>query len=159
MIESDDNTLNGLLEAIRKNPDDDTPRLALADWIDEHMPDEHALAELYRGGAKKWLENMCAECRGSDDEYEGDDGEEAEDGEEADEDYEDEYAWFTYDEVLRMAKDAIENNEPGFHVGNVMSAQDFLYDNMEMFWVCIEVVLGMKVPDNFKTDSGFGCAC
>ena len=150
MIEANDKTLSGLLAAIRRDPDDDTPRLALADWIDEHMPGEHALAELYRGGAKKWLQDMCAECRENEGSVpEGGEGEE----------YEDYYGWFTYEEVLRMATYAIEHNEAGFSVGNVMSAQDFLHENLEQFWVCIEVVLGMAVPDNYKTNSSFSCAC
>ncbi len=31
---------NALLAAIRANPDEDTPRLAYADWLDEHLPDK-----------------------------------------------------------------------------------------------------------------------
>ena len=71
----------------------------------------------------------------------------------------DEYAWFTYEYVLDAAKHAIKNKEPGFTVGNVMSAQDELHANLEHFWVCIEVILGMKVPDEFKENSSFRCAC
>ena len=32
----------GLLAAIRDNPDDDTPRLAYADWLQEHGQDDRA---------------------------------------------------------------------------------------------------------------------
>ena len=34
--------LDGLLAAIRSDPDDDTPRLVLADWLDEHGESERA---------------------------------------------------------------------------------------------------------------------
>jgi uncharacterized protein (TIGR02996 family) len=47
------------IAAIAANPDDDTARLVFADWIEEHLRDRE-LAELYRGGARKWMEEFVA---------------------------------------------------------------------------------------------------
>src|SRR5947209_5109828 len=42
--------LSGILAAIREDPEDDTPRLVLADWLEEHgaTPEERARGELIR---------------------------------------------------------------------------------------------------------------
>jgi uncharacterized protein (TIGR02996 family) len=49
-----------LLAAIRANPDDDTPRLVFADWLDENEPD----AKLRKGatGPSAWAALIRAEC-------------------------------------------------------------------------------------------------
>src|SRR5687768_10081460 len=52
-----------LLAAIRANPDDDTPRLVFADWLDEHEPDPRP----GRGKAKSsspsaWASLVRAQC-------------------------------------------------------------------------------------------------
>lgn len=54
---------NALLAAIRANPDEDTPRLVFADWLDEHEPD----AKPHAGKAKppspsSWASLIRAEC-------------------------------------------------------------------------------------------------
>lgn len=50
-----------LLAAIQQNPKDDTARLVLADWLQEHVVGSEELQNLYRGGARKWLEEFCAD--------------------------------------------------------------------------------------------------
>lgn len=58
---------NALIEACLTNPDEDTPRLALADWLDEHGDqDDRELADRLRRGLPQWsywrLEpGMCPE--------------------------------------------------------------------------------------------------
>ena len=48
---------DALLAAIIAAPDDDTPRLVYADWLDEHDRPEHA--EYLRLGVE--IEKLCAE--------------------------------------------------------------------------------------------------
>src|SRR5262245_59374166 len=49
-----------LLAAIAANPDDDTPRLVYADWLDEHRPDRVPSAA---AGASARAEFMRVQCR------------------------------------------------------------------------------------------------
>jgi len=52
---------DALLAAIRAHPDDDTPRLVFADWLDENEPDPKPRAK--KGGApSSWAALIRAEC-------------------------------------------------------------------------------------------------
>jgi uncharacterized protein (TIGR02996 family) len=52
---------DALLAAIRANPEDDTPRLAFADWLDEYEPD--AKSRRKKGAApSSWAALIRAEC-------------------------------------------------------------------------------------------------
>jgi uncharacterized protein (TIGR02996 family) len=49
-----------LLKAIIANPDEDTPRLALADWLDENRPDKGPTPA---AGPSAWAEFIRVQCR------------------------------------------------------------------------------------------------
>jgi uncharacterized protein (TIGR02996 family) len=54
-----------LLAAIRANPDDDTPRLMFADWLDEHEPDAKPRKGKGKAGSpapSSWAALIRAEC-------------------------------------------------------------------------------------------------
>jgi uncharacterized protein (TIGR02996 family) len=54
---------DALLAAICANPDDDTPRLVFADWLDEHEPDAKPRAKKAKSAApSSWAALIRAEC-------------------------------------------------------------------------------------------------
>ena len=54
---------DALLAAIRATPDDDTPRLVFADWLDEHEPDAPRRAQKAKAAAPSaWAALIRAEC-------------------------------------------------------------------------------------------------
>lgn len=54
---------DALLAAIRANPDDDTPRLVFADWLDEHEPDTGRRSKKAQAAApSSWAALIRAEC-------------------------------------------------------------------------------------------------
>lgn len=156
--------IEALLEAIRKNPEDDTPRGVLADLIDEIAPDQHALAELYRGGAKRWLEEF-AEKHGGEREYE--DEEEDEDGNLTTvTSTHDEYAWCDYDYLVSEGSRCVKGERdqwtgPHFNCGNIQGLADDLNDTViaTMFWTCIEVVTGIRGAARARGKVWGSCAC
>lgn len=155
--------VTALLAAIADDPDDDTARLVLADWIDENLSDQHELAELYRGGAKKWLEELAEEYGG---EHEYEDEEEDENGNitivTA---THDDYAWLDYNYIVEEGRRCLEGKEAQwvgkhFNCGNVQSLADFLNNdtNADMLWTCLEVVTGVRAV-NPRGKAWFRCAC
>lgn len=152
-----------LLAAIKNDPDDDTARLVLADWIDENMSDQHELAELYRGGAKTWLEELAEEYGG---EYEYEDEEEDDDGNTVTfTNSHDEYAWLDYAYIVEEGRRCLEGKEAQwvgkyFNCGNIQGLADFLNTkaNAEMFWTCLEIVTGVR-SDKVRSGPWFSCAC
>jgi uncharacterized protein (TIGR02996 family) len=53
---------DALLAAIRANPDDDTPRLMFADWLDEHEPDAKPRKGKGAVSPSSWAALIRAEC-------------------------------------------------------------------------------------------------
>lgn len=56
-LNTDSQDVAAFIAAIQENPEDDTNRLVFADWIEEHLGDRE-LAEFYRTGARKWMEEF-----------------------------------------------------------------------------------------------------
>lgn len=132
--------LDLLLARHAETPDDEVLMGAIADWLDEHHPDQHALAELYRGGARAWLTAMAAESGGHG--YDDDD-----------------YREITYLDLVRAGADYLDHGDYLTQWG-----REDLYGRMydgdaEMFWRCWEVVTGRRVPPDKRDDSPFSCSC
>ena len=51
-----------LIAAICANPDDDTPRLVFADWLDENEPDARLLGKKSKRSPSAWASLIRAEC-------------------------------------------------------------------------------------------------
>lgn len=159
----DSKEVEALLAAVRDNPDDDTPRLVLADWIQENIQDSDTLQALYRGGAKRWLEEL-AETYGGEAEWE--DEEEDDDGNTVVVTRtHDEYTWLDYEYILTEGRRCLLGEEAqwvgaNFNCGNIQGLADFLNEetNAQMLWTCLEVMTGIRA-DNARGKAWFSCAC
>jgi len=152
-----------LLRAVRENPFDDTARLVMADYIQEHVENSEDLQAAYRGGAKKHIEDFCARAVA----YYSDNVQDwykhprtPEQQEEID-DYVADHAFFNYEYVVRMALEMIRTGGHAFRVGSIQEAERMLEDKAEKraFWDALEVITGYHFDKGFRREMYTTCAC
>jgi len=153
----DDDTFEKLLDAIRRQPDDQTARGILADRL--HELGEYELEELWRGGAEKWLRECAVKVTHQWDDPPRRVGDS-----------------LTYEELLEEAADWITAGyrspdgedtyaaweEPyRFSQYQLTTGEDLLEDpaTAGMFWRALEIVWGKRIPEAAKECGGrmFNC--
>lgn len=131
--------VRALLAAVRMDPKDDTARLVMADWIQEHVSDSDELQKLWRGGAKHWLGDFCFEY--------------------------DLHIEDILEEATAMSRrdpDAWDAHYFLFYGGSSSSAAHDIQENpgqAKMFWDCLEVMTGYVFPAVTRGVTDYSCRC
>lgn len=135
--------IESFLAAIRKDWRDDTARLVFADWLQERYPEQADLIAMYRGEARKYVEELCARYDESEDQRGG-------------------YGRMSPDHLIEQAVECAAGREGGISFG---AAEDLCYafrahgEEWAQFWRAIEVLSGYRIPDDARNDVGYGCGC
>lgn len=144
--------LDVLLARHATTPEDEALMGAIADWLDEHAPDQSELSALYRGGAKKWLTDLAADSGGHGydtwDYYETDKYVRGDD-----------YRDITYQDVVRAGHDYVDRGDYLIQIGKENLRNKVRGAGREMYWRCWEVVTGRKALAPDKDRGPFSCSC
>lgn len=121
---------------IAANRHDDVSRLVFADWCDEN--EEYELAEMLRGGSRKWLEGFI-------DKY-----------------YSHRYIRFGYKPITveELVTEASCSNGYFISVGtDLHSAGELDAGEEDLFWKHIRVMTGIECSEKHRSDFVWSCTC
>jgi uncharacterized protein (TIGR02996 family) len=138
--------IEGFLAAIRENPDDDTTRLALSDWLQDHYPEETELIAAYRRSYADLRAEVVALCDSFDESrnYEGRG-----------------YGYMDPDDLIQQATECAAGRHTRISLG---AAEDLTFilreegEDWDRFWKVIEILSGYRT-DQIRESVSYSCSC